>query len=649
MSKVVNKKHRVGYAGRLKTVVVSAVSARRQARDHKERNPRLAPTRQQRSAGATPAASEFATFDPADLAPLPSSGIADNLLKESVRAKDLNLSVPFGDNLEINDIVFLSIRDRDGNWVDHEADGVAVTEYDVSVVISFRAAWRPTDGIYRFRYRFHYLNNNNYESGPEQTCIKDTFPPGIPDLSPQGFKFNPTVDALTVDKLEADGSLTTRIYGYSGIEVDDTIYLGINDQETSGYLVRTIPVPPDSIDLSYPKSLLDTINDGKNDFYYRVVDRAGNESARSIVVVVTTLLRSAIDDLDPLDVPAMDNGIVTLDDIRQVDANGVVGLPITIPNHADYVAGKNYSVVLTWGGFRSEPIPIVPTGNDPILYITFPYLVAYQIWSFLVAVGGGSNQTVTDEVNYEVLLDGHVVGIAPPVEIVANFYVPGGVDPDPEDPANPKLHKPELQSDSADTPNNAIPLEDLGKDATVFIDPRSNETPDAQVFEENDRLVIRFRKAETTTPIYTVEHLVTLEEAEGTDPIEATLDGARLAAFGTGAMWLDYEVFRYVDDDSSGDPIENSALSPAQDIPVADSKPLPGDGNTLDEVTWMDPPKDPNIDRKPSDPARPRASSISKFLIIRTGVLATRSPLLWRCSGAWGTHPARARSMVGYS
>lgn len=535
---------------------------------------------------ANPDAEEIAekplSFAAADLAPPPSVGDPDNLLKATTKGQPVVVTVPWDPDTEteIGDSVVLFI-----DAIAVESTRVYFTAY-APVQLTIPPEYHARDGGHAIRYqlRFDTGQNNILNGPPGQFFTVDYTAPGNPDIAPPEFPFD-IGTGLTPDKLEADGTLKTHVYGYSGIAVDDAIWGSIDGVATDVGRVDHIPVPGEPINIFYPAAAIGALDDAEHSFGYYVIDRAGNKSPESAVVKMPALLEGYIDDLAAPLVPEADDGLVDDDDAR---TDGVVIVQVPANPELD----TSYSVVIYWGDFASTPMPVPAGGQDPVVSLGIPYGVVYALW---YAAAAGADLEVPVAVRYEVFRNKLLAGKSPVTDVVVNLALAGGEDPNPETPVNEKLQPPTVVSASGEVDH--IPIGDFAQDGSVSIPFTTvGEIPSKPVFLEGDDIEVTYDSAPPFS--YTVQDT----DIDAAVAIKIPLAGTVIDAGGLGVIPVSYTVTRNL---AGGG--KNVALSPTKNITVNGPGDLPGDGKPLPAPYWLESerPPAPKDDLIGKDQARP--------------------------------------------
>jgi len=519
---------------------------------------------------AAPTAAELLTFAAADLAPLPSTNVPDNLLlggdaTTSTEGRDLilTLSYPANSEPEMDDTVELMIDN-----VDLPSTAVIFDGSASDITFTLPAADHAVAGKHVLNYHIKFVSGgSNEEYGPPgQSFIVDYDPPGFPDLSDIEFNFS-TEDGLTPENLNSDGDLPAHVFGYAGLAVDDRIILIIDgDESATVSLVDHIPPPGDPILVVYPKSMIDLLIDGTHKFTYRTEDRAGNKSPVATPTTMTSLIKGFIDDLVA---PTVEQSAAPLVDDAVARSDG--GVTVAIPAHAKL--GPTYTAVIHWGSTKSDPFAIPAGAQDPITSRIIPYGIVYDEWN---AVSTGSDLAVAVDVWYEVFLNDIRAGESPKVSVNVNLYLAGGTDPDPVTPVHESLVAPTVKSSGGN--DNVIPVIDFDKDGTVVIPFLTSATPPAAAFVAGDIITVQYGSVAPFT------YTVTPADITNAVDIPIVLRKEDIAAAGTGTISAIYSITRAIaGGDGSG---TNISLSPAQAVDVSSPGELPGNGATLDAAIW---------------------------------------------------------------
>ncbi|KLD74030.1 hypothetical protein Y886_34920, partial [Xanthomonas hyacinthi DSM 19077] len=494
------------------------------------------------------------------MAPIPVGAVADYLLLAAVRDQDIVLTLPFPDAGSPGDTIQLLV---DGQPAGGE---VAIGAYfpDKDIPIPLPATARVTEGLHALNYKLLYRSGagNDYDLGPagQQFIVDYTSPAGA---LPQAPAFAPDVvaDGVTPERLttDADGNeyLPGRVHSYFGQAAGDTL---------TGYIdsaVATLPIEVavggEGIDvqLRYTRAALDLATDGRHDFTYDIVDRAGNRSVRSVATPLLVRMHELIPDVLPPRVPAASDGL-----LNHADIHDSLGAVVEIPPNALVLPGD--VVIVTWGAYEAAPRTVAAgdIGNDPLVTIVVPYADVYATW---FAASAGADMRVLTNVSYRIMRGGVLAGEPKaPTAVVVNLSSAGGVAPDPETPENEALYPPTIYSSSGNA--NFIPIADQQVDGFVEI-AWTRVVDGEKVFAIGDIVTVLY--GTTTLASYTV----TAADMTAAKPLRLILPVAAIAAEGVGVIKTSYTIERRL---AAGG--ANIAISPPQSVTVEDEADLPGNG-----------------------------------------------------------------------
>jgi uncharacterized protein YjdB len=517
-------------------------------------------TRTSRGATGTNVLVAVLQFPPANvLAPIPVGAAADFLLLAAVRDQDVVLTLPFPDTGSPGDTIQLLVG---GQPVGSE---VAIDAYfpDKDIPVPLPATARVTEGLHALNYKLLYRSGagNEEELGPagQQFIVDYTSPAGA---LPQAPVFAPDVvaDAVTPERLsvDADGNeyLPGLVHSYFGQAAGDTL---------TGYIdgaVATVPieVAPGGegidVELRYTRAALDLATDGRHDFTYDVVDRAGNRSARSVATPLLVRMHALIPDVLPPRVPAASDGL-----LDHADIHDSLGAVVEIPPNTLVLPGD--IVIVTWGPYEADPRTIVAAdiGQDPLVTIVVPYADVYAAW---FTASAGADMRVSTHVTYRIMRGSLLAGEPKaPIAVIVNLSTPGGVDPDPETPENEALYAPTVYSSSGNA--NFIPIAEQQLDGVVEVAWTRADDGD-KVFAIGDIVTVRY--GATALASYTV----TAADMIAAKPLRLILPVAAIAAEGVGLITTSYIIERRL---AAGG--ANIAISPPQSVAVEDEADLPGE------------------------------------------------------------------------
>lgn len=504
--------------------------------------------------------------DPTALAPLPDRFVDVGLLLASV--KDLPLKI----------IVALDPAFYDGDRLVLFIDNVEQAPYELqradveAGVVNLEIA--PEDRTVEKMYSIDYVVRGRFGGDETPRSLKSTFmtdytAPGDPTLARPQFDREIEADGLTSAKLADMGDVIQGLIpSYQGRADGDTVQAQV--VSASGGTVITAPgvqIGPGEankdLHVEFTRADLVRVGDGVAEFSYWVTDLAGNKSTQSYETEIDLFITSAIEDFVSPTVPLFDDDSL----IGEADARSPVY--VDIPGNLRLVAGDK--IVVSWGNAKLAEVSVV--AGDESKPIMFSVPVPYGV---VLDEGNG-----TIPVTYEGFRAGKSLGKpANPTDVVVDLEVPGGPDPDPTDPINQALKPPVLRSAGWNTgdPENEIPVEDSNDPATVII-PWSNAlTPPEDAFKVDDVIELLYNGDSFDT--YTVD----AADVTAGDDIERILPAALIKKYGSGTLPLQYRATRTL---ASG--VENTALSPEQDVVVESASDLPGGGDPLPVGTFDNP------------------------------------------------------------
>ncbi|KVP13597.1 hypothetical protein WJ85_15180 [Burkholderia ubonensis] len=502
--------------------------------------------------------------------PLP-NGEYDGLLKEGVRDTDLTVTVPFpGDVLDapkpFPDKVLLLFGPNDDEAVEVGRVDITAANFGRPLPMTLLAADR-TEGTHRIGYSIvSGLLEDEIARGVMSTIIVDLTAPGRPHLGRPDFDRDIEDNGLTAEKLADMGDeLPCSVAGYEGMAEGDWIF-GLVDggwwggtQTFSEVGMGEVGQP---IEFVYPADVLREVDDGRTEFNYFVEDRAGNRSLISETTYIDLLLKGAIPDLASPAVPLFDQNCLITDAIARVP------VAVRIPGNDRIIEGDDVEV--HWGGAKVPRVRVEATdvGQDPLFEVEVKYRTVEEQWP-----GPGTSPV---QVTYEVFRGPQSLGSAKvPVTVQVNLNLPGGPDPNPDEPEHGHLDKPEVKSFGGSS--NVIPPEESDQDAKVTIPLDNNDNPPVKVFEMGDDLEVTWNTSIVTVPGW---RPLTQAEVDGTQAIEVTVPGATVATT-AGEIPVFYRVRRAVGVDCSGAPAYGISPSPRQFVLVKNRFEFPGGGEPL--------------------------------------------------------------------
>lgn len=493
------------------------------------------------------------------LAPLPPSGVADNLLLARVAGSDIMLTVTVPDTIEVPDLDMIQIL-VNGNPVGERVTFDGFQPGD-TFSITLKAGDRP-EGTHQISYRVFYFFSQTSVDGPSVAFTVDLTAPGLPILAPLLIDDDIVNNGLTPGKLKTDIKgqyLESFVPSYNVVKPGDVIQCFINGVLTKNSETTVGEVGPgEDVELRIYRTDIETAGDGSLEFRYLVHDRAGNISLMSVSIMLRVLLKGEIDDLLPPLVPLFADDNI----INEADARTPV--QVTIPGHAEIQPGD--SVVVVWGGVTLSPLPIPPggEGNDPLQTVNVPYAALYDTWK---AATNGSDALADIAVSYHIMRMELPAGQSPATPVKVNLFQAGG-DPDPEDPVHPNLRLALLVS--AGGSQNEIPVGDFEQNAAITVFWLDRQIPAREVFLLGDKVNLTY--GSFTFP----ERTITALDVGNRRDLVFTLTAEDIGKVGSGTHILQYTITRPVV--GNPDETENTSLAPPQDVVVMGSDQLPGEG-----------------------------------------------------------------------
>jgi len=287
---------------------------------------------------------------------------------------------------------------------------------------------------------------------------------------------------------------------------------------------------------------------GEIDFYYVVIDRAGNTSVQSPSTPIRVLIKDAPRDIPAPLVAGMGDGLVTEGDIKP-------HLEISIPQSTPPPKVGD-QVALRFADIEMAPIVLTAKDieQDPMLHVALPY---DHVWS---ALDDGDHPEKKVVCAYDIKR----LGIGSPsleADVVLNLDTPGGKDPVPSTPFHENLAKPVLRG-ATGSDDNVIDLGDIGKDAVMVVAQAGGD--DAFSIRHGDVIHIHLDGDTVGTP-----HSVSSDAF----PLHLPVPSADLKSH-AGTAILDYDVDRAVGDGRT----HVVASSPQQVVTIRDETSLPGGG-----------------------------------------------------------------------
>ncbi|SDX01826.1 hypothetical protein SAMN05444064_11078 [Pseudomonas syringae] len=359
----------------------------------------------------------------------------------------------------------------------------------------------------------------------------DLTPPGRPQLGP--IKFPPEVEGgLTSDELTQLGDeLSVEIGGYTGMAKHDVIRTYWGNTEGPGAVVTTDDMGFNRVIITYSRAFLESLGKFNGAVSYDIIDRAGNQSNRSLGMFLTLLLESLPNDYPaPVVNPALGNLI----DYTEAKAGVEVGIPL-YPDAAPLDL-----ITLHWGNENSTAFPL-PEGSEAA-EIVLSILVPYEA---IATMPRG-----TAQVTYSVYRAGEQVGssLARAVEVNVTLPVPEVIE------------APIIQGTSLTSPNiedNFIDEDDYELNGRAIVAWKKG-------FEISDSLALSWGQ-ETVSQWYQIKASDVVDQRD----LVIAIPNSILKAQGTGAQIpVRFAVTRF------GNP--NASSSESQYVVVRSKDETPG-------------------------------------------------------------------------
>lgn len=223
------------------------------------------------------------------------------------------------------------------------------------------------EGVHAVGYITVNDENDVVDFSPVVRVEVDLTPPGRPQLGP--VKLPPEVEGgLTSAELTQLGDqLEVEIGSYTGMKKNDVVRTFWGDVEGPGAVVTADDMGLRRVLITYSRAFLESLGDFNGIVSYLVTDRAGNESARSLGVIVHLMLKDVPSNFPA---PVIDPAAGSLIDY----AEAKVGVNVDIPQYPDAAALD--LITLHWGDGNSSLPIVLPEGNEDeaiVLSITVPY------------------------------------------------------------------------------------------------------------------------------------------------------------------------------------------------------------------------------------------------------------------------------------
>lgn len=301
-----------------------------------------------------------------------------------------------------------------------------------------------TPGPFRLTYKVDYggnLNTSDRSVFHIDTLAPNHGAPGEPATPPAEI-----IDGLvTREILDALGDIIMIIPPPDDIKALDK-YTGFIGISVPGIAVGSFVVDEDStspIEIKIPKSYFEFHGDGEFIFYCVYEDRVGNVGPASKPFKFTIRLTPAPSGLQPLEVPAHDDGVVDLKDAFPTTA-------VVIPTFGNGLPGDKARVT-----FDGKVQPDVPTDGTSEVIVEVPFADAQ-------ANGDGPREVA---VTYAIIRDGKDFTAPRGPLINLDFTVAGPINPQPDpDLGNPNLIKLVVKGSSDD---DKLVAADIGSDIDI--------------------------------------------------------------------------------------------------------------------------------------------------------------------------------------
>ena len=301
-----------------------------------------------------------------------------------------------------------------------------------------------TPGPFRLSYVVNYGGNLNVSD--ESTFHIDTVPPnhGVP-----GEPATPPAEIIdgkvTREILDALGGITMTAPHPDDTKQNDR-HTGYYGRDSFSLPVGVFTVGEDStlpIEITIEKDMIELGGDGDFIFYTVSQDRVGNVGPASKPFHFNVQLTPAPSGLQPLEVPAHDDGVVDLKDAFPTTA-------VVIPTFGNGLPGDKARVT-----FDGKVQPDVPTDGTSEVIVEVPFADAQ-------ANGDGPREVA---VTYAIIRDGKVFTAPTGPLINLDFTVAGPINPQPDpDLGNPNLIKLVVKGSSDD---DKLVAADIGSDIDI--------------------------------------------------------------------------------------------------------------------------------------------------------------------------------------
>ena len=408
------------------------------------------------------------------------------------------------------------------------------------------------EGFFPLNYQgCTFPGNVCYPGDPAWTLEVDRTPPGGEDIAPLIFTRDVIRDGVTPSKFDLNDNLPSRAAHWRELKSGDKLHPFLVNGTTRvavdpiqvGNVPPGVPVP-----IPIPRAKIEEVGDGSVDFTFSLEDRAGNMSTESPPVTLQVLLHSVPERWPAPRVPRAET---PNNFIGEQAARTPVG--VVIPHDGHFQVGD--IVIVQWGSQTATGERVTNPDADPIMTVQLPY-------SLVQAAGNG-----TLPVLYRVIRDGLDIGRSEPDFIVnVDLTLPGGPDPDPDNPQHGNLLAAKVIAASGE--EDFISPDDLKLDATVVIPHRALDN--TLVFESGDIVTIAW--GTRLLPPYA------LRPGELNRDLELTLASQIMQDEGSGRFDLKYSITRAL---TTPPGKSNTALAPAKPVEVVSWNELPG-GENLD-------------------------------------------------------------------
>lgn len=472
--------------------------------------------------------------------------------------------------------------DENTSWHDVLPEEAAdnTFRFHLSVPVKHLDAILPgTERTAMLGYSVRQIGSDDWVNAPSRPVRIDKHAPGGSAGTLAQIKFSDAIEArgyiLRSDFVAYE--LMATVQGYTTQRQHDAIAVTITDG------INTSPPQPakvisssDATVVHLPLAAFDTLVDEISVTYsYVVTDRAGNSSATSVPHNNLKLLLKDIPvALGKLKVPKFGDEEPMPQLLLDKDARA--GVDVVIPEITGIHA--NDKIVVLWNGQPSNehPVPYPPPTGD-LLPITLSYALTSR---------GPDNGPVN--LDYQLWRAGSIIAeTAIPNVINVDLRLPGGLDPDPENPGHGKLKQAVLTGKVSGKENEVTPEDfDTGGGATLSI-PWDDSTG-SRLLQEGDNLGFVFGDSVDADNNFVNVHVllppVTAAEAAADENVVRDLDPDWLDDLPSGQVPTTYTVSR--DFDADPDTEDNPAFPRFKDVKVTRPGDLPGDGDDLEALEF---------------------------------------------------------------